>query len=396
MTSRTALGSLSLLPLLLALGCGAGKSDDDPGFTNPTADKDASGGSDFDVGSSGSDAADFDLGTGPTDVGPSSSDSSCAGTKSAATIIPLDIFIMQDQSGSMSDTTSTGGTKWDGVKAALDGFMGDPGSAGIGVGIQYFGLKGGSGGIFGSGTSCTVADYQKPEVEIAPLPGVKASIDTSLAKHSPTGGTPTGPALEGALNHAHEWQVAHPSHVVIVLLATDGLPTLCTPQDIPTISSDAAAAAKAGIRTYVIGVLADGDLSMGADTNLNDISKAGNGGPAFIVKSSTTDVTAAFLDALKKIRGSALACSYEVPMGAGADYKKVNVNVTLGGKDSTIPYVGSAAACDATKGGWYYDVDPSKGTPKKIILCDASCKALQGDSTAKIDIEVGCATIGIK
>jgi hypothetical protein len=319
-------------------------------------------------------------------------DASCAKATENATPVPLDLFIMQDQSGSMKETTSSGVTKWDAIKAAFKAFLSDPSSAGIGVGLQYFGQA----GLFSGGaSSCNVSDYSKADVEIAPLPGVASSIITSLALHTPFTDTPTGPALQGALAHAHAWQGSHPGHVVVVVLATDGMPTACTPQDIPSIAAfaSAAAAEKPTLRTYVIGVLSDDDLAKGADTNLNDLSKAGNGADAFVIKTSSADVSKAFLAALMKIRGTALACEYLVPTGVGADYSKVNVVVTSGGKSTTLSYVGSKAKCDPVSGGWYYDIPPESGTPTKILTCDATCGALTKDATGKVDIVVGCATV---
>jgi hypothetical protein len=316
----------------------------------------------------------------------------CAATKVTATLIPLDIFIMLDQSSSMNEKTPTS-TKWEGVKAAISTFMKSPETAGVGVGIQYFGLP----DSIGFGDSCNVADYATADVPIAPLPGVRTAIEASLAAHSPTTITPTAPALQGAIQYAQAWQKANPTHVVIVLLATDGQPTECDVTDIPTIAGYAKAAAvgKPSIRTYVIGVLADKDITRGADTNMNDISKAGNGADAFIIKSATTDVTTAFVTALNKIRGASLACQYAVPTGVGADYKKVNISLgTSGGSSANLPYVGSVAKCNPTTGGWYYDVDPAAGTPTKILMCDASCKSLGASPSATIDIQVGCATEG--
>ncbi len=388
----------------LIFGCGAGSIHDggedlvDPAREDGGGDGSGGfggGGGGIDVGGGG--GGGFDV-AGGGDIGGGPTDTSCASTSSAATLIPLDLFIMQDQSGSMRETTSTGATKWEAVKAALKSFMDDPTSAGIGVGIQYFGIEVASGPFGTKRSSCVAADYAKAEVEIAPLPGVEASILSSLAAHSPSTDTPTGVALQGAVDHAHAWQAAHPTHMVAVVLATDGLPTACSPQDIPGISAIAsgAAAGKPAIHTYVIGVLSDTDLATGADGNLNSISKAGNGADAFIVKSTSTDVAKAFSDALKKIRGSALACQYTVPTGVGADYNKVNVVVTSGGASTTIPYVVNAAGCDPTKGGWYYDVPPGTGTPTKILMCDATCKTLSADASGKINIAVGCATVGPK
>ena len=392
----TVLAGLTSL-MAFSLACGATKDPGgDPGSLDDTGGSGDDSSAPFDIGGPppGEDAVGFDI--KGADIGPPP-DSSCAAASSAATLIPLDIFIMQDQSGSMREKTSTGISKWEAVKAAIKTFMDDPASAGLGVGIQYFGIPT-TDPFGGRASSCNVADYTKAEVEIAPLPGVEAAIVASYAAHSPSTDTPTGVALSGAVQHGRAWATKHPDHVVIVLLATDGMPTACDPQDIPGISAIAssALAAKPSIHTYVIGVLSDSDLSAGADTNLNDISKAGNGGDAIIIKASSADVSTAFLAALKKIRGSALACAYTVPTGVGADYNKVNVAFTTGGKSSVIPYVGSAAKCDPVTGGWYYDIPPASGTPTKILMCDATCKALSADPAGKLDIQVGCATIGPK
>jgi hypothetical protein len=51
-------------------------------------------------------------------------------------------MLMQDTSGSMWEYTSGTTSKWDAVKSALTTFMGDPQSAGISLGIQFFPLFG--------------------------------------------------------------------------------------------------------------------------------------------------------------------------------------------------------------------------------------------------------------
>jgi len=398
-----------------------------------------------------------------------SPDDACIGVTSEATLIPLDIYVMFDQSGSMEDLTSTGATKWDAVKSAFTSFLGDTASTGIGVGIQYFAyvnpgvpttctvdtdckgfgpcaspmgcdkdsvtagvvipcsttadcktgkcvavgvcalkptnacFTGANCGPYGpcntlaktcqKRESCNIADYAKAEVEIATLPGVKDAIVKSLAAHGPTTATPTAPALAGAVQHATAWAKSNPTHAVVVLLVTDGEPTTCTPLDIPSIAKLASdgLAGSPSIRTYVIGVLGKTDTF---GPNLDTISKAGNGKGAFLV-STASDVTKDFLAALTAIRGTALACEYALPAAASADYFKVNVKVTLGGSTTLIPYVAKATACDPTAGGWYYDVDPSAGTPTKIIMCPATCTTFKATTGGKIDIEVGCKTVSI-
>lgn len=394
----------------------------------------------------------------------------CIGVTSEAKLTPLDIYVMYDQSGSMDEKTGMGGsspTKWAAVKTAFLSFLGDPASAGIGVGIQYFAyyppgvpdvctteaecksygpcaankacdkesLAAGvvtpcwsnadckSGGncvdvgvcsnnpAAGCFTNlnclspgkcnfpkhcqmreCKASDYATPEVPIAPLPGNKTALETSLNKHTPISDTPTGPALAGAIQHAQAWAKANPTHAVIALLVTDGEPTACQPiaiADIAKLASDARAGTPS-IRTYVIGVLGNKE----SPSNLNAISMAGNGANAFIVNTSA-DVTKDFLAALTSIRGTALACEYELPPSVGADYFKVNVKVTNSSGTTTIPFVGTAAKCDATTGGWYYDTDPAVTAPKRILMCPATCTKFKATTGGKIDIEVGCKTVTV-
>jgi Mg-chelatase subunit ChlD len=64
----------------------------------------------------------------------------CATTTQKATQSPLDLYFMLDTSGSMDDLVAAGQSKWSAVVTAMTGFVNDPASAGIGVGLQYFPL----------------------------------------------------------------------------------------------------------------------------------------------------------------------------------------------------------------------------------------------------------------
>jgi hypothetical protein len=353
--------------------------------------------------------------SGSTGSGPGGS---CAAMPYKAQQLPLDMYIMQDQSGSMSDTVSEGGTKWQAVTTALTSFVQQPNVTGISVGIQYFGLPPGGmqcglicatdadcgasacGPCFlglclggGSSDSCTPSDYANPEVEIAPLPGVGAAIVASLAKHMPSTGTPTGPALQGAVDHAKAWATSHPGHVVIAVLATDGEPNECTPADQAGIAQIAATALAGtpSIKTFTIGTFASGDIPSGPDL-LNAIASAGGTGMAFNID-TTMNVNQAFLDALNKIRGSALGCQYSIPapMMGQPDYSKVNVQYTPGGGTPTdLLQYPDQAHCPATGGGWYYD---NNAMPTQIELCPGTCTTVSADSMGKIEILLGCKTM---
>jgi hypothetical protein len=400
---------------------------------------------------------------------------SCAGETSKAELVPLDLYIMLDKSGSMLDKTGANGqgpSKWDAVTQGLNAFFNDPQSAGIGVGLQYFPIRapgvpetctsnadcpGATGpcltkGCTGQSTivpcnnnsncpggtscvnlgqcsndpnyfcytqgapcggnlgncvalyatfcvnrdTCAPADYANPAVEIEALNGAAGALSGSIAMVTPVGGTPTAPALQGAIDHAAAWAEANPTHKVVTVLATDGLPTQCSPTDIPNIAQIAAqgVAGAPSILTFVIGVFAGNDVN--AQQNLDAIASAGGTQSAFFIDASQ-NVTQAFIDALNAIRGTKLECEYLVPAappGETLDYGKVNVEHTPPGANmaETIFYVVDAAACDPVKGGWYYDTDPMKGgKPTTIIMCPATCDSF-GMFGGQVDIRLGCKT----
>jgi len=311
------------------------------------------------------------------------------------------------------------------VTGALTTFVGSSSTAGISVGLQYFGLPPGAadagstgscptkctqtsdcgatggpcivgfcvgciagGGGGGGVDSCTAADYANPDVEIAPLPGVGAAITSSIAKHSPSTSTPTSAALQGAVDHAQAWAKTHTSDITIAVLATDGDPTEC---DTNLANIDAIAAAGVSgtpkVLTFVIGVGT-------STTALNGIAAAGGTTSAFLVDTTMGNVNQQFLDALNKIRGTALGCNYTIPIPTSGtpNYGEVNVRYTPsgGGTPELIPNVASASQCPATGDAWYYD-NPT--APTQIVLCPGTCKTVEADQGGDVEILLGCATI---
>lgn len=316
--------------------------------------------------------------------------------------VPVDMYFLVDSSGSMGEAVP-GGTKWEVVSSALVGFLNDPRNTGTGVGIGYFpstaqtSCSPGQAGCFcipviklcfsTEGGSCTVGDYAKPAVPVA-IPPQLATVISDIGGHDIGGGTPTRPALDGALQYLGQWSSQHPERKPLLVLATDGEPSGCdpnTPQDV----ADVAAAALAGphaIQTFVIGV---GNLL----SSLDLVAQAGGTGHAFLVDTGG-DVAKEFADALDAIRGTASSCDFSIP-GAGSagetiDPTKVNVSYMVSG--STAPtrvpqtFKGDPLNCDSS-GGWYYD-NPS--APRSIKLCDATCKSLSGNA---IQVEFGCDTV---
>ena len=210
--------------------------------------------------------------------------------------------------------------------------------------------------------------------------------------------TPTVPALQGAIDHARAWAQNHKDHKVIVVLATDGTPSVCSAskkstelvQDVKKVAQ-AGVAGTPSIKTFVIGVLNPADIV--AKNSLNQMAQAGGTGQALIVDPNQ-DMTAAFEQALLTIRGAAMQCEFKIPNDPNLDFDQVNVVYhAVNGDKATVYYVGDPSKCDPKLGGWYYDTpDPDKQTPTKIILCDNSCQFMQKVG-GRIDIEIGCETI---
>jgi hypothetical protein len=87
-----------------------------------------------------------DLTVGATNSGPienkgfggAGGEATCAGEEHPAELVPIDMYVMLDRSLSMNGATSTGDTKWQAITDALEAFVSDASSDGIGVGIQFF------------------------------------------------------------------------------------------------------------------------------------------------------------------------------------------------------------------------------------------------------------------
>lgn len=381
---RSRLAALSVLAVCLA-ACSSSDADERGLGAHPAAAGTGGTGTTLivDPGTSGGSVGD---GSGATTGTPASCDDSaldgCVGEYFEGESLPLDLYVMFDQSGSMLNDVG-GLTRLAAVQQATTEFLRDPATRGIGVGIGYFGDE-----PIGE-TSCEPASYAAPAV---PISLDHESVIASLDARTPTGETPTAAALDGACGYAAAWKQDHPERAVVVLLVTDGKPEApvscasgsCCP-DIDTAEAAARACHEQMpfVSTYVLGVGPELDL-------LNRIAAAGGTKQAYLV--GNDQVAANVLAALSKIRGdAAIPCSLaipEPPAGERPDFGLVNL---LAGTDclSPIYHVETAADC-GTDGGWYYD-DPS--APKSVELCASTCGAVSLPGT-RLRFSIGCQTAG--
>ncbi len=307
---------------------------------------------------------------------------SCAGEVYEGEAVPLDLYLMFDQSGSMSTKVDEEGTtRMDIVRTAVRTFLQDEESSGMGAGLGYFGhqpLR---------ETTCDPGDYSDADVDMGALPGLTDELIGSLEKREPTGETPTGAAIRGACRYVSTFRDEHPGRSPAILLITDGEPKAPLSQDqcAPTLDDAVAAAEECyeeeGIRIYVLGV----GPSL---TNLRVIAEAGGTEEAFLADRDNAEQV---LEAFRAVRHAAqLPCTLSVGSDA---FQEGEVDVSA----STVAYLDfqcgynpiehrdSAQDCDET-GGWYFD-DPAE--PTQIELCDVTCGNVKS-SGRQLFYSIGC------
>jgi hypothetical protein len=322
--------------------------------------------------------------------GPASTTDACVSSATNAALTPANLVFMYDRSGSMGATTEgfDPSVKWIPVGSGMKAFFTDPGSAGINASLQFFPLG-------ADVAAMCAADYGTPEVTMTALSNAAALV-AAIDAPSPRGGTPTLPALEGAIHYAGTIAAARPADKTVIVLVTDGEPgyringqnvTGCTDNDVAHVAAAARAAftATPSIPTYVIGV--------GASLqNLNAIAAAGGTGQATMVSVTDPAVTrASFQKSLDAIRAQTLSCDLALPAppdGKTLNVNAVNVAFTSGAGVETI--LAYDAGC-ASGAGWHYD---DVAAPTKIELCPAACSTAQADRAGKLQIALGCVTKG--
>ena len=374
LTRPLGLLGLGALTALVVIACGS--SGDGSAFgggssggTTGSSGTSGIGGTSGVIGSSGASGTSGTSGT--SGIGPA-----CATSTATGKADPVYLVFVVDRSGSMKFNPQPN-NKWDSVLSGMTTFFKDPASAGLFASEQVFPQPA------PSNDECTTANYQAQLVPMTALPDTAGVLASTLTANGPdpTFGTPTKPALDGAIAYAKTVQATGKKTALV--LVTDGEPNDCG----SSLGSTATAAGSAlpDIKTYVIGV---GDSL----TNLDQIATGGGTMKALIV--STTNpaaISGDFVKALGGIRSEALSCEYPMgqpPNGEMLDINKVNVQFTpKGGMVTTIDY-----SADCTNGsGWKYD---NVAMPTKIIICPTSCNTLLANADGKIDIVFGCQTAG--
>lgn len=323
---------------------------------------------------------------------PVGTNAACVTAMKSASLPTVNLVMMVDKSGSMGDPLEGGDPrlKWQPVTSGMKSFFQDAASAGYAASLQFFPAPG------GVDATCA-APYATPLVPLTPLSS-SAPLVAAIDEAKPQGGTPTLPALHGAIAFARQTLAARPDEKSVVVLVTDGEPGLnvdgkvvpgCTNNDIPHVAAEAASAfhATPSIPTYVIGV----GPSLSA---LDAVASAGGTNKAFMISvANPADTAAQFQQALDAIRAQQkVSCDFalpEPPPGERLDPKRVNV--ALGNPSGGVTPLVYSRDCTAAN-GWRYD-DPN--APTRVELCAASCASAQNDPSSKLTVAFGCATNGV-
>ena len=231
----------------------------------------------------------------------------------------------------------------------------------------------------------------------APLPGNAQAITNSLNNHRPSGLTTTAPALQGAINQAVDFKRKNPTHVTIVVLVTDGQPNQCGDKNAVIAAAQAGLAGNPSIKTYVIGITAEGAPICFYDANppnvpdLDAVANAGGTQTALIVDSTQNTAGQQFLDKMEQIRkSSVLPCDFAIPRPRTGlpNFNEVKVSWTAGAAGSTtkpLPKVTNEAACNGD--GWFFD---NNSAPKSIRLCPTTCATVTADKQGALNVTLGC------
>ncbi len=138
--SLTASAFLVAAASSLSSACGLSSAEDPHGLTPPSGGAAGQAGAGGTGGGSGSGIMVSGGASGSASGGAAGLSAECGGDDFDAELLPLDLYVMLDSSGSMLDEANDT-TKWQAIQSALERFLGDPASAGIGIGLQFFPLE---------------------------------------------------------------------------------------------------------------------------------------------------------------------------------------------------------------------------------------------------------------
>jgi hypothetical protein len=331
-----------------------------------------------------------------------------------ATPTPHDVLFLLDRSGSMHAKVASGATRWQAAQRALSSLL-DMVSPTTRAGLDMFprgdkpitccwidpatnytDCECAAGELPTGIKRCAASSYSPALVPLATLGDAQKASIRSMIKTSDAEfywGTPMKAALAGAVQKQATLDLDGLRSIVLI---TDGEPTSCDTADnaidaVVNVAKGGMALGKP-VATYVVGVI-DGALA-GNAANLSKVAVAGGTKRAdgceatnscfyaVDAKSFESDIGKAFKD----IETKAFSCTFDVPTLASGSPDFDKVNVTLKKADGTTVTV---ARDPARADGWEFLEGKSK-----VQLYGTACTAVKASTATKVEIVLGCTTIG--
>ena len=309
---------------------------------------------------------------------PPSADANCGQVNNPLKVVPPDVLLIQDRSGSMdhddNDQTCRRGcgaaSKWSEMTVAVTQVVTST-QATVNWGLKFFSDTGDDG--------CGVL----PDATVPVAPNNAAAITKAIGRTGPSTNTPTRAAIEAGTAYLMSLQDTNPKYI---LLATDGEPNCAagctgdacatTPNPAEEMASEMAVAnaVAAGIKVFVVGI---GNVASAVAT-LNQMAM--NGGEAQTGGATSyyaaTD-QAALQTALQQIVGKVASCTLPLP---GKPQDPTNVIVEDEGTKTQIPRDTNHAE------GWDY----TDSSDTVIQLYGNACSNVTNGTYSNIEILEGC------
>ncbi|MEE8410684.1 MAG: vWA domain-containing protein [Myxococcota bacterium] len=286
----------------------------------------------------------------------------CGGQVIAPEATPPNLLLVVDRSGSMDQSISetSNRRKIDDTKDALSRLV-EQGDGSINFGFMHYPSNGTCGG---------------GQITVGCSNDAVPEIQNRISALDPGGGTPTGPALEMAL----DYQPLHDeSRMNFVVLLTDGKPTCPSGSGSDETVADKNAAVDAAaelhrnaIDTFVIGL--GEDLNASSPDVLNEMARAGGRPRAGAVSYYQANSLSQLNSVLSDISAAVFGCTF-----------------TLNSTPENERYLwvmfdGRAVRRDSLHAnGWDYNPDLNQ-----ITAYGAACGLLQAGSVAEIEVVMGC------
>ena len=297
----------------------------------------------------------------------------CEWTAQVAQRRRLDLYVMVDANISVPLLEA-----WNGTVPGFTAFMRHPDSAGVGLGLRFFGAE------------CQATVHAVPSIGVGLLPDHAQAVEEQLNRPLPL--TPMSamqPALEGAILFAERRLETQPQAAQAVVLMTDHLLNLACASTLEGV----VAAARAGyqgspsVRTYVIGLGAQGLLSplefFQAFQPLDQVALAG--GATGVLRVSDADMMES---AFHTIRSNAQPCDYRLPEAQTVDAAILGLQTET--ELELTRRVADEEACGTSEEAFFVE----SGAATCLRACPGTCARIRNGSVSSVALLSGCPAPG--